>query len=651
MRLPVPGAIWGDRPERVDPASGPGRPGRAPLRHGLDADPARLAAHALAAASRCAPAGAGEASRRAVEAVAVALARDGLASAAVGDALALCAATMTRALGITPRRNQLHTAAALLDQRLVELPTGEGKTCAAALAAAVAALAGAPVHVLTANVYLAERDAREMAPFYAALGLRVAAALEADPPSVRARAWRADITYASARTLGFDYLRDRLALAAADDVRSEGGGGGPLLRGLCVAIVDEADAILLDEARMPLVLAEQRADPSLRARLWQSLELAGRLEPGRDLTVAAGGREVGLTDAGRARLADAAPDYGGAWLNAVHREDLVGQALFALHGLRRDRDYIVREREVVLVDRESGRAAPGRQWSRALHSLVALKERLPLPPDAETRASLTYPRLFARYVHLAGLSATLAEADSELRQAYGLRVEIVAAHRPSRRRRAATRLFATRRAQVDAAVARAIALSRTGRPVLVATDTVAESAEVSARLAGRGIAHEVLDARQDQDEAGRIAGAGRAGAITVTTQMAGRGTDIRLDEAARKAGGLHVLSLQHNRSGRVDRQLAGRAGRQGDPGSVEAWLRLDASPLTEALLPMPLGALRSMLARRTRRRDGAGIGAGAALWLAVVRRYWAWEDADLRRQTLERDRRWSRRLHFASIAE
>jgi preprotein translocase subunit SecA len=648
LRLPVPGAIWGERPERIDPASAARRAGRAPLRHALDADPAALAVSAGDAASRCVPADGGAASRRVVEAIAVALARDGLASTAVGDALALCAATMARTLGITPRPNQLHTAAALLDQRLVELPTGEGKTCAAALAAAVAALAGAPVHVLTANDYLAERDACEMAPFYAALGLRVAAALEADAPSARALAWRADVAYASARTLGFDYLRDRLA---ADGAPPAPGDAGPLLRGLCVAIVDEADAILLDDARMPLVLAEQRDDPTLRARLWQSLELAGRLVPGRDVTVADGGREVELTDAGRAMLADAAPDYGGAWLNTVHREDLVGQALFALHGLRRDRDYIVREREVVLVDRESGRAAPGRQWSRALHALVALKERLPAPPESRTRASLTYPRLFARYHHLAGLSATLAEAAGELRHAYGLRVEVVEAHRPSRRRRAATRLFATRRGQIDAAVARAIVLSRAGRPVLIATDTVAESADVSARLAGRGIVHGVLDARQDHDEARRIAGAGQAGSITVTTQMAGRGTDIRLDEAARQAGGLHVLSLQHNRSARVDRQLAGRAGRQGDPGSVEAWLRLDASPLAEAVLPMPLRAVRGLLARGATRREGAGIGAGGALWLALVRRFWAWEDADLRQRTLERDRRWSRRLHFARIVE
>jgi preprotein translocase subunit SecA len=326
--------------------------------------------------------------------------------------------------------------------------------------------------------------------------------------------------------------------------------------------------------------------------------------------------------------------------------------------MRRDVHYVVVERDIVLVDATTGRPAPERRLSRAMHLLVALKERLPPPPGTEVMASVTYPRLLARYHHLCGTSGTLREASGELRSTYGLAVVRVERSTPSAMRRMPTRLFADRDAQIDAAVARALRLARRGRCVLVATDSVADSAAIAERFAQHGAEIERLDARHDHDEAERIARAGAGGRITVATQMAGRGTDLRPAPDALRAGGLHVLSLQHNRSARIDRQVAGRAARQGDPGSVERWLRATDSPLEPARLPLPLALAARLSARFAERpwpgsagRGRAGRLRGAwvdALWRAC-QAWWRHEDRVGREEALGRDRRWSRRLHFASM--
>jgi preprotein translocase subunit SecA len=657
-RLAVPGPVWGDRPSRVEPPEDPGRAVPAAPRGAPDGPWARLRARMAAAdagsiarraRARAARLATGDDTRRAARpdapdrALAEALARladQGLSPSATSAALAVAGAQMARTVGLVPRRNQYQCAALLLGQRLVELDTGEGKSVAVALAAGVAALTGAPVHVLTANPYLAGRDAHAFAPFFRALGLRVAAVPEEGDDAARRDAWTADVAYAAARTLGFDELRDGLA---------GGSGAAPLLRGLCVAIIDEADSILLDEARTPLVIARAQPDPQERARAWQALDLARRLVQGRDFDL--GAADVPrVTDAGRAMLAALAGDAGG--LDIRRRADLVPQALAALHRLRRDVDYLVVDRSIVLVDATTGRAAPQRQLSRELHVLVALKEGVPPPPGSQVQASVTYPRLFARYHHVCGTSGTLAEARHELARDYGLRVVRVERARASRLRREPMRLYASRDTQFDAAVAHARALARTGRCVLVATDSVADSTALAARFAAAGEPPAVLDARHDHDEHERVACAGTAGRITISTQMAGRGTDIRPDAAARAAGGLHVLSLQHNRSRRIDRQLAGRAARQSDPGSAGHWLRLADSPLATEL-PAPLawlvGVVRPLARAAGDARGAPGEALAAAILWRLCQRWWWWDDAQMRAQALHHDRRWSRRLHFATI--
>lgn len=654
-RLAVPGPVWGDRPQRAE--AGPGRaPRRGPsplpplrLRDAPDAiEPARVAARAARIAGRlatrlgraaAAPGGAppgpapdprlARRRARACAAVVGALVAHGLSRDAVEQALALAGATMAATVGLVPRENQYRCAALLLAQRLVELDTGEGKSVAVALAAAVAALAGAPVHALTANAYLARRDAEAFGPFYAALGITVDAVDEDLDEPARRRAWRADVAYAAARTLGFDWLRDASAAPGAE----------PLLRGLCVAIVDEADSILLDEARTPLVIAEPAPDPSERALGWLALDLARRLDPARDAIPGGDALAPRLTDLGAARLD--ALDAGRRLGSARERDAWVVEALIALHALRRDVDYLVRDREVVLVDATTGRAAAGRRLPRRLDLLVALKEGLPAPPSMRVAASVTWPRLFARYHHLSGTSGTLLEGARELRRDYGLCVARVAPHRASRLRRLPTRLFADRTAQHAAAVRRAVALAAAGRPVLVGTDSVEEAVALVGAFERAGVTAGVLDARHDADEAARVAAAGRAGRITVTTQRAGRGTDVALEPAALGAGGLHVLNLQHNRSPRIDRQLEGRCARRGEPGSAEHWLRADATAL--AVRPLA-GALARLLALRA---PGGASPGPEWLWRAC-QGWWRLEDALRRGDALRVDRERSRRLDVAS---
>jgi len=646
-RLAVPGPVWGERPARALPQDPGGRaPPRGPtwtrLLPGRDRGPEAIDPEAVLA--RAGRIGARPARdplrrrRRAVAAVVRALVARGLACGPTGQALALAGATLAATTGLVPRANQYRSAALLLAQRLVELDTGEGKSVAVALAAGVAALAGAPVHVLTANGYLARRDAHAFAPYYAALGVSVDAVAEEDDAPRRRGAWRADVAYAASRTLGFDWLRD--ATAAPD--------APPLLRGLCVAIVDEADAVLLDEARTPLVLAEQADDPVGRARAWRALDVARRLEPGADLAIGRAGAPVRLTPRGAAAIERQVP--GGDLGAARERDAWVEEAATALHALRRDVDYLVdATKGIVLVDRSTGRGTPGRHLSRHLHLLVALKEGLRAPPAMRVAASVTYPDLLARYHHVCGTSGTLAEAARELRRDYGLRTVRVASHRPSRLRHGPMRVFADRDALFGAAVRRAGALAAGGRPVLVGVDSVDDASALADAFARAGVPATLLDARHDADEAERVAAAGRAGRVTVTTQRAGRGTDIGLERAALDAGGLHVLNLQHNRSARIDRQLVGRSARRGEPGSTEHWLRPDADAL-RGLAPA------AWLARRLaapRGDDGAGAALrhrlAALLWRGC-QAWWRLEDAAMRGDALRADRDRSRRLDVAARA-
>ncbi len=597
-------------------------------------------------------------------------------------ALGCVAAAAQRSLGRDPFNVQLTAARAMLAGQLVEMATGEGKTLAAALAAAVAALAGVPVHVLTVNDYLVARDAAQLEPLYASLGLRVGAVLAQSSEVQRRAAYAADLCYATAREVAFDYLRDQLG-------STQGGAQGsrlqqrlglalprspepaqslprlsepmqslprlfepmqslPRLRGLCMAIVDEADSLLIDEATLPLILAEATDDVAQRAACFQALHLARALRQGEHFVIDPLAQQVHWRPAAEAHIEQLAAGLGGAWLNRRHRRDLLGQALTALHLLHHEQHYLVRDGAVQLLDTATGRTALGRQWQRGLHRLVELKEGCRVTPQATTRAQTSVQAFFGRDLLLAGMSGTLRECRAELRASYGRALYPVPLRLPLRRQTLAPRLFASNALRQQAMVQRAALLHAQGRPVLLGTASVAASRALAAALAAAGMPHCVLDARHDGDEAAVVAAAGAPGALTVATQMAGRGTDILLGPGVAAAGGLHVINAQDNPNARLDRQICGRAGRQGEPGSAETWHALD-SPA------WPRGAL----ARGFARALGAWCARpGTTRWLApTATRWWAaclqarieGGQRQLRRQLLEQELLWQRDLSFNNL--
>jgi preprotein translocase subunit SecA len=571
------------------------------------------------------------------------LAADGLMPALRDEALACAAAKAQRVLRRSPFDTQLLCARALVDGELVEMATGEGKTLAVALAAAAMAMSGTPVHVLTANDYLAARDARLHALMFSALGLRVGVIVAGSTPEQRRAAYAADITYATAREVAFDHLRDGQTLQAAGAAgqgelparaaQLAGEAVAPLLqRGLCAALLDEADSLLIDEAVMPLVLAEPHEDPELRAACFQALSLARQLVPGEHAELDTAQQSAHWTPAGLERLASLAEELGGAWLNRQHREDLCAQAFVALHGLHPQHDYLVEDGRVQLLDRITGRRAEGRVWSRALQTLVELKEGCKPGPSSRTAAQTSYQRFFARYHHLAGTSGTLSECRGELAAVYGKAVVHVPPRRPSLREELPPRVFEASCQREAAAVERIRQLQEVGRPVLVGVASVAAAEALSAALSAAGVAHAVLDARHEAQEARIVARAGHSGAVTVATALAGRGTDIELGPCVAALGGLHVLDLLDTPCARTRRQLVGRAARQGDPGSAETWHAADVACWSEGFLDSP-------------RSD-------APLWMVqaasrLQQRLHGWTQRRLRRRLLKQDLSWQRRLGFS----
>jgi len=509
------------------------------------------------------------------------LARDDLADALLAQAFAIVALECKRTLGTEPYDTQLMAARIMLDNYLVEMATGEGKTLAAAIAAAAAALAGVPVHVITSNDYLVGRDAAALSPLYAALGLTTGMVTQGMDASVRRDAYARDITYCTAKELVFDYLRDGLAKPHRSDLEQRAArlaakaAPRTRLRGLCLAIVDEADSILIDEARVPLILSHAPPGGSGPAPYRQAWNLSARLAPGTDFVLDSETRKARLTDTGKLHVRNLIAEDPAPWLSGRHCEDAVVTALAARYLLHRDRDYLVRAGQVLIIDENTGRTAIGRAWSQGLHQIVEIKEDCAASSQAAPLAQITYQRFFPRYLRLCGMSGTLVESRGELLSIYDLDVIRLPLRLPSRRMLLPARVFETRQAQWAAVVARVRELHAQGRPVLVGTDSVRDSEELLQCLAAACLPHTVLNARQDEKEAQIIAAAGVRGAITVATNMAGRGADIALDAGVRNLGGLFVISCQQNAVRRIDRQLIGRCGRQGAPGSAETFITLD----------------------------------------------------------------------------
>ena len=481
------------------------------------------------------------------------------------EAFATVREAARRVLGLRHFDVQMIGGMVLHEGKIAEMKTGEGKTLVATLPVYLNALPAKGVHVVTVNDYLARRDSEWMGQVYSFLGLSTGVIVHGLNDDERRQAYATDITYGTNNEFGFDYLRDNMKYRLEDMSQ----------RDFAYAIVDEVDSILVDEARTPLIISAGRPDQGAEEIAGRALEIGRRLALGDDFLIDAAADVVRLTTLGQEKVALLGQNMPGLFRIRPARETLIAQALTALHLFARDRHYIVADGSVQIVDEYTGRVMPDRSWEEGLHQMVEAKEGVTLTGRRVTLARITYQRFFNRYLHLSGMSGTAREVAGELQGVYGLRTVHVPTHRPVQRRNLGGMLLPDATAKWQAVAVRVAQVSRAGQPVLAGTQSVEASESLSAVLAERGLPHVVLNARQDVNEATIVAAAGQAGRITVATNMAGRGTDITLGPGVAAAGGLHVILTGYHDSGRIDRQLFGRAGRQGDPGSCESIVARD----------------------------------------------------------------------------
>jgi preprotein translocase subunit SecA len=496
------------------------------------------------------------------------------------ESFALTDEALRRVTGWQYHDAQLIASFALAAGTIAEIQTGEGKTILTALPAVLHAWCGLGVHVATTNDYLSQRDHETLRPVYASLGLTSACLLPQQHAHEKRTAYACDVTYGPGYEFGFDFLRDQIAarqsrrrplgerylrrLSGQSDLES-----GFVQRGLSYALIDEADSVMIDEAVTPLIVSGDPETEQTDAEVYRlAREVARTLQAGADFRVDPSSQRIEWTEAGLETLARSRGRVPSG-RRTRRWNDLVLNAVRAEVLLRRDVDYVVDADGVVLVDPHTGRLHPERRWSGGLQQAVEVKENLSVTAETITRGRITRQRYLGLYPRLAGMTGTAAEGEAELREFYRLPVVQIPTHQPCRRRWLPPRVFVDRAAKLSALVDDARDRAARGQPVLIGTASIEQSRRVAECLQQHSIPHTVLNGVQDEREAAIVGQAGRAGQVTVATNMAGRGTDIRLDDAARSVGGLHVIGAEMHSSGRVDRQLAGRAARQGDPGSCQ----------------------------------------------------------------------------------
>ncbi len=483
---------------------------------------------------------------------------------------------------------QITAALALLDGYIAEMATGEGKSLMATIPAILFGWRGQGCHVMTVNDYLAARDAEEMQKLYAFCGLSCASVTGELKPDARRSAYQADITYSTNKETCADFLRDRLALGhnpglAPSLLRQIAGNRQPsqiVMRGLHYAIIDEADSVLIDEAVTPLIISGDGNNPVQKEVFEKAAEIAREMEIDRDFKLNLQYREIVLTPAGEDRIDELCKNLGGVWHGQRRRREFIQQALTARTLFLKDKHYVViphgekQEIKVVIVDEFTGRLMPDRTWRDGLHQAIEAKERITVNPPKDTFARLSFQRFFRHYHHLCGMTGTAAEASGEFWNIYRAPTLKIPTHRPCIRRQLPEKIFLTDEEKWQAVLTTIQQLHATGRPVLIGTRSVGQSQIISGMLKDINLPHQVLNAVYHAQEAQIVAQAGQPGQITVATNMAGRGTDIKLGRGVSELGGLHVIAVERNELKRVDRQLFGRAGRQGDPGSAEVFTSL-----------------------------------------------------------------------------
>jgi len=514
-----------------------------------------------------------------------ALHSEGFSGGAAIKAFALIQEIAARELGMRHFDVQLVGGWVMLQGLIAEMHTGEGKTLTATLPAGVAAMAGIPVHIVTVNDYLVQRDAELMGPIYRALGLSCGTIVDGMDFAARRAAYACNITYCSNKQLTFDYLKDRIVLGRNAgrlslqldrlNVQKASRMERALLRGLCFAIVDEADSVLIDESRTPLILSKERQSLDQLLVYQQALHIAEQLEANVDFNVNIKQRTIELTLPGKAKIEQLTESLTGIWKAARRRTELITQALTARHLFINNIHYLIKDGKIQIIDEYTGRVMPDRSWERGLHQMIETKEGCTISEQKETIARISYQNFFRRYLHLAGMTGTAAEVKAELQSVYGISVIKVPPNRPMIRKALPTRYYAQSALKWKAIVQRIKEINLAGRPVLIGTRSVEASEHLGYLLTLEGLPHRILNARQDADEAAIVKDAGRQGCITVATNMAGRGTDIKISRPINDIGGLHVILSECHEAGRIDRQLFGRCGRQGDQGSYERFLSFE----------------------------------------------------------------------------
>ncbi|MEM9252561.1 MAG: hypothetical protein AAGB29_09455 [Planctomycetota bacterium] len=541
-----------------------------------------------------------------------------------------------RSMGLEPYRVQIAAAAAMYHGGLAEFATGEGKTLSASLLATLLAWRGRGCHVLTVNDYLASRDAETLEPLYTFCGVSVASITEETPPEGHRAGYFADVTYATQKTVAADLLRDRLSAGQSE----------PTLRPLYAAVIDEADSLMIDEAVTPLIIAGQSSNQEHLDAIVTASRLAEEVPPD-GYTIDVSHRELRLNRAGRAKLDELRAGLGGVWSGRRRAEELVAQALTARQLFLRDKHYIVDDDKVVIVDESTGRLMPDRTWQDGLHQAVEAKEGLePTTPNV-TMAKISFQRFFRLYPRLCGMTGTAAEASIEFWRIYRTPVVRVPRHRPLRRIDRRDRVYRARGEKLAALADLVGEANRAGRPVLVGTRSVKSSVAVSEALSAKGITHRVLNAVNHAEEAEIVAIAGQRKAVTIATNMAGRGTDIKLAPGVPELGGLLVIAAERNELRRVDRQLYGRSGRQGDVGESMTLSSLDDECFERYAKPI------AWLTRRLVGRGGGRLAAPTA-WLARRGLGFAQMRAQRRgvasrRRLLLRDHEIDQRLGFSGL--
>jgi preprotein translocase subunit SecA len=560
--------------------------------------------------------------------------RQGLQEALIIESFAVIREAAGRVLGKRHFDTQLYGGWLMINGMLAEMQTGEGKTLTTTLPACTAALAGIPVHVITANDYLAERDCEIMLPLYERLRLSSASIVDGMDAQQCRQGYQADIVHLTNKQIAFDYLRDRIEMG--DDTGD--------LRFQYRQIQRQRGSAA--DSQLPLIITRSLPNEESADAYSDALYLASTLVEEQHFKIDHKSRTVELTLAGEDSLEEQILKLPKLWRNKRKRETLVRQALSANHFYQRDREYVVSEEKVQIIDQSTGRVMADRAWEQGLHQMIEAKEGCLISEQREPQARISYQKFFSRYLRLGGASGTISEVAVEMQRVYGLETFKVSTNRPTKRLMYDEKIYCDALDKQLALINRVKAMHKIGRPILVGTCSVEESEQVGGWLEQEGISHRVLNAKQDRHEAEIIAVAGQQGAITVATNMAGRGTDIELGPGVEELGGLHVISLSLNDSYRIDRQLYGRCARQGDPGSAEAILSLEDAALTNYFAPPVLKFMANLAS------TGKPVpGFVSRLILRLPQRSHEKKQCRMRKALMKQDKRLRRTLAFAGRFE